>query len=133
MVHKKAKKKGKKVAVGFNMGWTPFHEAAVKGHLEICQTIMWSLEISNFTDFHPRDDKGSSPLHLAAAQGQLEICRWMIYSLILNNVIDINPIDHEGTTPLHLAAMNGHIEVWKFIAMIVDKTNAEEGINPKKQ
>ena len=40
MVHKKAKKKakkkGKKVAVALDMGWTPFHEAAVKGHLEIC-------------------------------------------------------------------------------------------------
>ena len=70
--------------------------------------------------------------HLAAAQGELETCHWIIYSLILNNVIDINPSDHEGTTPLPLAAMNGHIEVWKFIAMIVDETNAEEGINQKK-
>ena len=61
MVHKKAKKKAKKkgkkaaaaTAVGLNMRWTQFHKAAVKGHLEICQTIMWSLEISNFTDIHP--------------------------------------------------------------------------------
>ena len=58
MVKKKAKKKGKKAAVGSDMGWTPFYEAAVKGRLEICQTIMWSLEVSNFTDFHPKDDKG---------------------------------------------------------------------------
>ena len=128
---KRAKKKGNKAEVVSDKGWTQFYEAAVKGHLEIYQMIMWSLEISNFTDFHPRDDKGSTPLHLAAAQGQLETCRWMIYSLILNNVIDINPSDHEGTTPLHLAVKNSHIEVWKFIAMIVDKTNAEEGINPK--
>ena len=56
MVHKKAKKKakkkkGKKVApaIGLDMRWTLFHKTAVKGHLEICQTIMWS----NFTDFHP--------------------------------------------------------------------------------
>jgi hypothetical protein len=75
--------------------------------------------ISNFTDFHPRDDKGLTSLHVAAAQGQLEICRWMIYSLTLNNVIDINPRNHEGTTPLHLAVMNGQIEVWKFMAIIV--------------
>ena len=40
---KKAKKKRKKVAVALNMGCTLFHEAAVKGHLEICQTILWSL------------------------------------------------------------------------------------------
>ena len=51
-----------------HMGWIPFHEAAVKGHLEICQTIMWSLEISNFTNFHPRDDKGLTSLHQAAAR-----------------------------------------------------------------
>ena len=41
-----------------HIGWTPFHEAAVKDHLEICQRIMWSLGISNFTEFHPRYDKG---------------------------------------------------------------------------
>ena len=114
---KKAKKKGNKAEVVSDKGWTQFYEAAVRGHLEIYQMIMWSLEISNFTDFHPRDDKGSTPLHLAAAQGQLETCRWMIYSLILNNVIDINPSDHEGTTPLHLAVKNGHIrsmEVYSY-------------------
>ena len=68
MVHKKAKKKAKKkgkkvaTAVGLDMRWTLFHKAAVKGHLEICQTIMWS----NFTDFHSRDDKGLTSLHQAA-------------------------------------------------------------------
>jgi hypothetical protein len=73
MVHKKAKKKtkkkGKKVApaVGLDMRLTLFHKAAVKGHLEICQTIMWSLEIINFTNFHPRDDKDLTFLHQAAA------------------------------------------------------------------
>ena len=74
MVHKKAKKKAKKkgkkaaaaTAVGLDMRWTLFHKAAVKGHLEICQTIIWSLEISNFTNFHPRDDKGLTSLHQAA-------------------------------------------------------------------
>ena len=52
---RRQKKKGKKVApaVGLDMRWTLFHKPAVKGHLEICQTIIWSLEISNFTDFHP--------------------------------------------------------------------------------
>ena len=44
--------------ITLDMGWTPFHEAAVKDHLEICQRIMWSLGISHFTEFHPRDDKG---------------------------------------------------------------------------
>ena len=53
---KKAKMKGEKATVGSDIEWTPFYEAAVKGHLEICQTIMWS----NFTDFHPRDDFSSS-------------------------------------------------------------------------
>ena len=44
--------------ITLDMGWTPFQEAAVKDHLEICQRIMWSLGISNFTEFHPRYDKG---------------------------------------------------------------------------
>ena len=54
-------------AIGLDMRWILFHEAAVKDHLEICQTIMWSLEISNFTDFHPGDDKDLTSLHQAAA------------------------------------------------------------------
>ena len=55
------------LAIGLDMRWTLFHKAAVKGYLEICQTIMWSLEISNFTDFHPGDDKDLTSLHQAAA------------------------------------------------------------------
>ena len=49
MVHKKAKKKTKKKekkvapAVELDMRFTLLHKAAVKGHLEICQTILWSL------------------------------------------------------------------------------------------
>ena len=51
------------------MRWILFHEAAVKDHLEICQTIMWSLEISNFTNLDPfKVDKTPEILGIATAK-----------------------------------------------------------------
>ena len=51
------------------MRWILFHETAVKDHLEICQTIMWSLEISNFTNLDPfKVDKTPEILGIATAK-----------------------------------------------------------------
>ena len=47
---------------------TPFHLAACRGHLEICQLI-----IENVKDKNPKDNYGCTPLHLAAWTGRLEI------------------------------------------------------------
>ena len=65
------------------MRWTLFHEAAVKGHLEICQTIMWSLEISNFTDFHPTVNYVAHFAHKVYIQGGEETPSTMVTYLKL--------------------------------------------------
>ena len=49
-------------------GNTSFHTATSGGHLEICKTIMNSLIIRDFSEFHPKDDKGLTPLHEVAAK-----------------------------------------------------------------
>ena len=61
------------------------YEAAVKGHLEICQRIMWSLGISHFTEFHPRDDNGLTSLHQATAQDCSRPARNMLLDYLLSN------------------------------------------------
>ena len=55
------------------MGGTPFHE----GHLEICQTIMWSLVLSNVIEINPRNHEGTTTLHLAVMNGLIELWKFM--------------------------------------------------------
>ena len=49
-----------------NEGRTPFHLAAEKGHLPICEVIF---------DNNSKDINGQTPLHLAAKSGHLIICK----------------------------------------------------------
>ena len=42
-------------------GWTPLHEAAFQGHLEVCRLILGKIE-----DTNPPDEEGETPLHTAA-------------------------------------------------------------------
>ena len=68
-------------AVGLDMRWILFHETAVKDHLEICQTIMWSLEISNFTNLDSfKVDKTPEILGIATLQ-MYQAILWWVYTL----------------------------------------------------
>ena len=62
-------------------GFTPLHEAAKAGHLDICKLITENLE-----DKNPPDDDGWTVLHDAADRGDEEV-----YRLIMNLVEDKNP------------------------------------------
>ena len=79
-------------------GWTPLHDAAKNGHLEICRLIAQHLE-----DKNPRDVIGWTPLHWAAEHGHFKICQ-----LIAQDLEDKNPMTNDGTTPKQL--MNDYIE-----------------------
>ena len=66
-----------------NIGWTPLHEAAWKGHLSVCQLI-----VDNVDDKNPKNDNGKTPLHLASENGHS-----LVVQLILENVNNKNPKD----------------------------------------
>ena len=51
-------------------GFTPLHEAAVQGQLQVCNYIMAYLKNKN-----PGDNQGQTPLHKATFQGNLDICK----------------------------------------------------------
>ena len=84
---------------------TPFHLAAERGYLPLCQQIMERSD-----DKNPKDNLSVTPLHSAAKNGHLSVCQ-----LIIKNVDDKNPKDNRGWTPLHRAAWNGHLLVCPLI------------------
>ena len=80
----------------YGIGWTPLHEAARRGHTDICRLIMEEVE-----DKNPESSNGKTPMHLACKGGHLETCR-----LIMDSVSNKNPVDDHRRTPLHYAADN---------------------------
>ena len=82
--------------------FTPFHDAAKKGHLAVCQ-----LMLDNLSDKNPATKSARvTPLHLAAQDGHVAICK-----LIMDNLVDKNPSCSSGTTPLIRATLHLKFEV----------------------
>ena len=81
--------------------WTPLHEAAVRGHIEV-----YKIYMEKVVDKNPLSG-GLTPLHLAATCGHLEMCR-----LILENVNDKHPVTDHGRTPMDFA--KNHPEILKL-------------------
>ena len=71
-------------------GWTPFHQAAVQGCIDICRLIMHNV----IGDKNPPDKHGATPLHWAVKNGHLDICQ-----MIIANVDNKNPGDKEARHP----------------------------------
>ena len=49
-------------------GRTPLHDAAERGHLEVCHAIIDRLK---YNDRSPRDNNGQTPFQLALANGHI--------------------------------------------------------------
>ena len=72
-------------------GWTPLHEAAVKGHKDVVEVLL-----ANGANVHTklRDNDKQTPLHLAA-----ELGRTAVVQLLLNNKADVNAKDKRVRRP----------------------------------
>ena len=90
---------------------TPFHLAAERGYLSICQEIM-----ENTDDRNPKDYFQFTPLHLAARNGHLAVCQ-----LIFDNTKDSG-----GWNLLHWAAENGHLSICELVVENVDDKNPKD-------
>ena len=107
----------------------PFHFAAKKGFLEICEMIMENKEEKN-----PKDHWDVTPLHRAAEMGHLEVCKLLVNTIQCDKEMcnqyqcDKNPKDDCYFTPLHMAAKNGHFQVCKLIIENVCE-NLKEGFS----
>lgn len=83
-------------------GWTPLHEAASRGKLEVCQCLL-----SHGASIHACDKANkSTPLWLAASHGFLPVCK-----LLLDAGALVAELDIAGLSPLAAAARGGHLEV----------------------
>ena len=92
-------------------GQTPFHLAAERGYLPVCQQIIETADEKN-----PNDMYGNTPLHEAAENGHLSVCQ-----LIVENVDEKNPENYMGSTPLDLAILYGQQEVKTFFESVITK------------
>ena len=112
------------------LGNTPFHLAALHGHLEICKFIFEYIDEKNpETNRASRIyDKKRTPLHLAAERGHMEVCKF-----IMGNIIDKNPKStDDGWTPLHCAASRGQLKVCRLLMKNIYNKNPEanDGTTP---
>ena len=63
-------------------GWTIFHQAAFKGHTELCKIF-----VENVANKNPKTNTGRTPLHLAAQEGHSELC----------NILLVNKVEKKKT------------------------------------
>lgn len=70
-------------------GWTPFHEAAWFGQLEVCKLFMKEIEKIN-----PKRNDGDTVLHTAAYGGHSNV-----YEFLMSKFNDKNPSPNDGLTP----------------------------------
>ena len=103
-------------------GSTQLHEAAIFGHLGICQFILNSLD-----DKNPSNNNGITPLHLAAWHGHEDV-----FQAIFNGIEEKNPGNIRGRTPLHHAVSRRNLNICRFIIDRVDEKNPQDinGVTP---
>lgn len=89
------------------IGTTPLHETAKKGHYKITELLIKKLTIINKDLINCRDKYGRTPLHLAALYGHFKTMK-----ILLKNNAYIDARDALGNTPLHYC-----IYTRKFLAI----------------
>jgi hypothetical protein len=57
-------------------GWTPLHDAAYNGHVEIVRLLL-----QNGAELNARSNEGSTPLHIAARHGNIDIFHLLVEKL----------------------------------------------------
>ena len=82
------------------VGYTPLHEAASSGHLNVLELLL-----QHGSDVNCLTNTGCTPLHLAAINGHLNSLK-----LLLHCGSFVNFRTNSGHTPLHLAASGHHTD-----------------------
>ncbi|XP_054713567.1 serine/threonine-protein phosphatase 6 regulatory ankyrin repeat subunit B-like [Uloborus diversus] len=86
-------------------GFTPLHEAAERGNLELVNFLL-----QNEADVNARNDRDWTALHAAAFNGHLEI----VDALILKGA-NVSATVINGCTSLHYAVESGHEKITKVL------------------
>eukprot|EP01052_Picozoa_sp_SAG31_P031778 SAG31_NODE_3407_length_4307_cov_8.014971_3_plen_356_part_00 len=86
-------------------GYTPLHEAAREGHVEMCEMLLDAGADSNL-----REIAGGTPLHLAAEMGHTELVSTLLKPKF-SQQIDKNARRYDGHTALSLAGQRDKDQV----------------------
>ncbi|KAK3742095.1 hypothetical protein QZH41_017551, partial [Actinostola sp. cb2023] len=89
---------------------TPLHEAAKKGHRNVCKYLM-----RLGADVTSKDSNRWTPLHHAASSGHVRTVEALLQSKTVGCGQTIDEGDSEGNTPLIIAARNGQVDVVRFL------------------
>ncbi len=111
-----------------NKGFTPLHEAAISGHLNVVKKL-----IEKGAKVYDKNNYGLTPLELANNKNNAEIVNLFVcykdkhhytllhhaakdnnanlVDLLLDRGSDVNAKGSFDNTPLYLAAINGHLNV----------------------
>jgi ankyrin repeat protein len=93
-------------------GWTPLHEAAWKGHVEIIRLLL-----QNGAEVNAKNNYGYTPLHYAACNGHIDILH-----LLVENGVDLEAQRNYGSRALHKAARYGHLP---FIQELISRYHVD--------
>jgi len=83
-------------------GFTPLHNAALKGHKEVAELL-----IAKGADVSAKNNRGFTPLHKARTKE--------IAAMLIANGASVNVKIKGGGTPLHYVAFKGHKEVAELL------------------
>ena len=112
-------------------GWSPLHEAALKGHSEIVSIICDSLISSPDAPMEDRlatklagmiDRNGKTPVHLAFECGHIKTIEVFLRD---PKILKLR-MEKCHTTPLHLAVKRGQTEVVRLVVAFVNAKKNED-------
>eukprot|EP00455_Lapot_gusevi_P000497 TRINITY_DN10229_c0_g1_i3.p1 TRINITY_DN10229_c0_g1~~TRINITY_DN10229_c0_g1_i3.p1 ORF type:complete len:166 (+),score=10.84 TRINITY_DN10229_c0_g1_i3:78-575(+) len=98
-------------------GYTPLHNAASSGHLEICELLLQHGASVNAAEC------GATPLHRAAFRGHTQVCALLLRHGADPNLPDLST-DHR--TPLHKAASQGHVAICRLLLQHGAETDRQD-------
>jgi|HubBroStandDraft_6_1064221.scaffolds.fasta_scaffold759160_1 ankyrin repeat protein len=88
-----------------NIGGTPLHQAAFKGHTDVAELLLASK-----ANVNAKDNNGQTPLQWVAEAGYSDMAK-----LLLANKADVNAKDNNGRTPLAWALHFNHEDLAELL------------------
>ena len=100
-------------------GYSPLHEAASSGFLNVVKLLVDKGANINQVSFHDE-----TPLHVACKKGHFDIVKFLVEKEKSQNINKhaFNMKDCNGDTPLHLAAKNGFASIVEYLLSIENLT-----------